>query len=430
MENPIISLPDNKNAKTVFDYLSDNAIKRAKEVDGTTLPVGLVQIVIGRLAKQMKVGRPTIQYWLDSFLSAKIIIRPDERLQKFLAMRYAPANSNWFIVNTTKSYDEICTKRKANKMQGASTLPDEASALLAIVQTYVKSALSATYYAMQAASSKPSASSCACILSPCIESLLSISKLLLCNSSLYAATDSSANSATNANSGIDANSGYKDDNDFYAAFGISDAADIDAAAATSDASGLGATAATDASSGLSATAATGDTAATNAVSGLDATAANGIMLTSVPQMANYVAAWLRELYQESKCNTPGERSHAHTRETETEIPSLRQVLNFASKRDISEQSAKAFYDHFSQTGWKTTQGNHLYDWRARLMTWANSDNEYKQNLFRNEKRVEKIRNDAMNLKRDVLQAVAEGRLSPDDGVDAIMLGLNGQKPDF
>lgn len=422
MDNPITSLPDNPNAKEVYDYLFANRLKSEKELDGVTLPVGLVQIIIGRLAKKMKVGRPTIQHWLDRFEEAGVIVRPGEEMQRVLVMHYAPKNSNWFILTNSKSYDEISTKKKARKAHSASTLSSDSSALLAIAQTYVKSAISATYYGMKATTSKPSAATCACILSTSIECLLSLSNLLLSNSGLYAAIDSSANNGIYANSDIDA------DNDLYAALGIGDSAAIRDSAAISASSGIDATAAIRDSADLSATAACRATAATSPRSRLDATAATGLTLTSVQQMVSYIADWMQKLYQESNCSTPGERNYARTREAEAEIPSLRQVLNFAAKRKISEASAKSFYEHFNETGWKTTQGNYVYDWRARLVTWANSDTEYKQNLFRNEKRVEKIHKNAMNLKREVLEAVADGKLSPNDGLDAIVLGLNGQKP--
>ena len=420
MENPIISLPDNKNAKTVFDYLSDNAIKRTKEVDGTTLPVGLVQIVIGRLAKQMKVGRPTIQYWLDSFLSAKIIIRPDERLQKFLAMRYAPANSNWFIINTTKSYEEICTKRKANKMQGASTLPDEASALLAIVQARLMECISATYSLAKVAGNRPSASSLASALSPCMLNLLSLCKLLLCNCDLYAATDSSANSATNANSGIDANSGYKDDNDFYAAFGISDSADIDAAAATSDASGLGATAATDANSGLSATAATGDTAATSTAIDINRLATTGLLPTSVLRMVSSLAAWMQNLTQESDCCNSG-ADRARTGEG----PTLPQVLSFAQSEKIPKETAEAFFFHYDSTGWLTKTGQPLKSWKGRLRRWVADDHARDERL----KQAGKMKKASEYVKAELIKKIAIGKLDPDSDLDRVYIRQGGINPD-
>ena len=408
MDNPIISLPDNPNAKEVYDYLFANRLKSEKELDGVTLPVGLVQIIIGRLAKKMQVGRPTIQHWLDRFEEAGVIVRPGEEMQRVLVMHYAPKNSNWFILTNSKSYDEISTKKKARKAHSASTLSSNSSALLAIAQARLTECLTATYNLAKLAGNRPSASSLAYALSPCMLNFLSLCKLLLSNNGLYAAIDSSANSSIDA------------DNDLYAALGIGDSAAISDSAANTAASGIDATAATSDSADLSATAACRATVATSAANDLRKLATTGLLPTTVQQMVSSLATWMQNLTQESNCCTSGV-DRARTRPA----PKLEQVLDFAASEGISRESAEAFFYHYDSTGWVSKTGQPLKSWKGRLLRWVADDKARDERLMQ----AGKHKKASELAKIETIKAIVAGTIDPTREIDRAFIRNGGMNPD-
>ena len=56
-------------------------------------------------------------------------------------------------------------------------------------------------------------------------------------------------------------------------------------------------------------------------------------------------------------------------------PTLQEVLDFALAENLTAVNVYRFYGYYQQTGWKSSQGVPVFDWKLRLREWNHADAE-------------------------------------------------------